>query len=166
MILKSEKIKAFLSEKKNITIVYIIVIIGVTLLCLPSFFEKEEEPRAESGFISCEITEKEIEDILSEISGVGRCRVLITYKSTEEYVIAKDVTQSTDGEKVNVEEKNLSFGSGSGEKPFVLRENMPQIQGVVVVCQGGDSDKIKMNVTDAVSALTGLAKNRIKVFKR
>lgn len=166
MILKSEKIKAFLSQKKNIRLVYIIVIIGVTLICLPSFFGKDEAPDTESGFISCEISEKQMENILSEIEGVGKCRVLITYKSTQEYVIAKDISQSSDEKRAELQEKNITLGSGSGEKPFVLKENMPALQGVVVVCRGGDSDRVKMNVTEAVSALTGLSKNRIKVFKR
>ncbi len=165
MILKSEKIKAFLSQKKNITVVYIIVIVGVILLCLPSFFQKEEEIKTETSFTGSEISVSEMEKILSEISGVGKCRVLITYESGKEYIIAKDVSKSRDEQREDIDEKNITLGSGNSEKPFVLKENMPKVLGVVVVCRGGDSDKVKMQVTDAVSVLTGLSKNKIKVFK-
>ncbi len=158
MILKSEKIKSFLSEKKHIKAVYIIVIIGVALLCVPSFFEKEETA---TPYV-CEFSNtsaEDIEKILSRISGVGKCSVLITYKSSGEQVTAKDISNGND-------EKNVIIGSGSGERPFIIKEEMPEVLGVLVVCDGGGNTKIKNQVTEAVSVLCGVSLNRVKVFER
>jgi len=162
MILKSEKIKKFLSQKKNITVVYVIVIIGVIMLSFPSFFQGEEAPDEKSGFTEVVNAENDMEKILSRIYGVGKCDVLITYKTTSEYIVAKDVSRSDK----NTDEKSLVTGSGSSEKPFIVKEKMPEIQGVVVVCQGGGNTKIKNDVISAVCALTGLSENRVKVFRK
>ena len=166
MILKSEKIKTFLSQKKNITIVYVIVIIGIIMLSFPSLFTADEVPEEESGFMQMKDMEKDMEKILSEIYGVGKCRVLITYKSTSEYVPAKDTSISEGENSRNTDEKNLVTGSGSNEKPFIVKEKMPEIQGALVVCSGGENTRVKNDVINAVCALTGLPQNRVKVFRK
>ena len=165
MILKFAKIKEFLSGNKNIKAVYIIVIIGVMLLMAPSFFEKEEKIEAYATE-SKQISEREIEKILSKISGVGKCHVLITYKSSGEYVTAKDIAKKTDEKGADTDEKNVIIGSGSGEKPFIVRQNSPEVLGAVIVCSGGGGAKIKNAVTEAVCALCGINANRVKVFEK
>ena len=161
MILKSEKIKNFLSRKKNITFIYIIVIIGVVLISFPSVPERKEAAADETVSGKTAVNGKEIEKILSEICGVGKCKVLITYKNSGEYVTAKDI-QKRNGE---TDEKNLVTGSGRDEKPFIIKEIMPEIRGVVVVCSGGGNTKVKKDVAAAVCALTGIPESRVKVFK-
>ena len=47
----------------------------------------------------------------------------------------------------------------------MLRTESPKIQGVVVVCDGGDNSKVKNDVTNAVSALLGINVNHISVLK-
>ena len=58
------------------------------------------------------------------------------------------------------------LGSGSSQKPYVLREENPRVMGVVVVAKGGGDVKIKREITDAVKALCGIGANNIKVFER
>lgn len=159
--LNLEKIKNFLKGKKHIRAAYIIVIIGVVLLVMPSFSGKEEvkgEAEAEAVLISA----KEVEEMLSAIKGVGKCRVLITYKSGGEYETAKDISKSESG----TDEKNIVIGSGSGEHPFVVKKHSPEVLGAVVVCEGGGSLKVKSAVVEAVSVLCGVAANRVKVFEK
>ena len=89
MILKSLRINEFLKKEKNKKLVYVILIIGVILLSLPSFLpQKEAEPSRET--VVNERLEERLSDIISEISGVGKVKVMITYKSTSEKRVAKD----------------------------------------------------------------------------
>ncbi|MBQ7363028.1 MAG: hypothetical protein IJW48_05805 [Clostridia bacterium] len=37
------------------------------------------------------------------------------------------------------------------------------IKGIIVVCEGGSSDKVRQRVTDALSSLYGIGANRIRV---
>ena len=55
-------------------------------------------------------------------------------------------------------------GSG-GDTPVVARNICPTYRGALVVCQGGGSAEVRLAVTQAVSALTGLSSDRITVVK-
>ena len=47
----------------------------------------------------------------------------------------------------------------------VTQEKYPQYRGALVVCDGGGSDAVRLQVVEAVSALTGLGSDRIAVVK-
>ena len=47
----------------------------------------------------------------------------------------------------------------------VTRTVYPTYRGALVVCQGGDRADVKLAVTEAVAALTGLSADRITVAK-
>ena len=149
-------------EKKNKVIIYVILIIGMVLLTLPSFTVGEKKDIKKKNEFSISGRDRELKEILSEIEGVGKCEVMVTYRDSKEYIIAKDISVSEGGS----EEKNVITGSGSGEKPFIVKEKLPAVLGVVVVCEGGGDIKIRNDVADAVCALCGIAKNKVKVFKK
>lgn len=165
MILKSMRINEFLKKEKNKKLVYVILIIGVILLSLPSFLpQKEAEPSRET--VVNERLEERLSDIISEISGVGKVKVMITYKSTSEKRVAKDKNTRNSANEIYEEEKNVLLGSGSEQKPFITREEMPKILGVAVVAEGGGRDDVKAEISRAVRALTGVSANNIAVFSR
>ncbi len=165
MILKSLRINEFLKKEKNKKLVYVILIIGVILLSLPSFLpQKEAEPSRET--VVNERLEERLSDIISEISGVGKVKVMITYKSTSEKRVAKDKNTRNFANEIYEEEKNVLLGSGSEQKPFITREEMPKILGVAVVAEGGGRDDVKAEISRAVRALTGVSANNIAVFSR
>ncbi len=165
MILKSLRINEFLKKEKNKKLVYVILIIGVILLSLPSFLpQKEAEPSRET--VVNERLEERLSDIISEISGVGKVKVMITYKSTSEKRVAKDKNTRNSANEIYEEEKNVLLGSGSEQKPFITREEMPKILGVAVVAEGGGRDDVKAEISRAVRALTGVSANNIAVFSR
>ena len=165
MILKSLRINEFLKKEKNKKLVYVILIIGVILLSLPSFLpQKEAEPSRET--VVNERLEERLSNIISEISGVGKVKVMITYKSTSEKRVAKDKNTRNSANEIYEEEKNVLLGSGSEQKPFITREEMPKIWGVAVVAEGGGRDDVKAEISRAVRALTGVSANNIAVFSR
>lgn len=165
MLLKSLRINEFLKKEKNKKLVYVILIIGVILLSLPSFLpQKEAEPSRET--VVNERLEERLSDIISEISGVGKVKVMITYKSTSEKRVAKDKNTRNSANEIYEEEKNVLLGSGSEQKPFITREEMPKILGVAVVAEGGGRDDVKAEISRAVRALTGVSANNIAVFSR
>lgn len=166
MKLKSEKIDGFLSKKKNITLIYIIVIIGVLLLSISSFLP-QDEPKSDTASAALnEKLEQRLSEALSQIRGVGKAHVLITYKSTASSVTAKDTRESSSSASTDREEKNVIIGSGSAQRPFVLKEEMPKVMGVIVVAEGGNDAGIKREIIQAVKALTGASANNIGVFPK
>ena len=43
---------------------------------------------------------------------------------------------------------------------------MPQVEGVIVTCDGGGVNTVKNNIIKAVQAVTGVSEDKIQVFKK
>lgn len=114
--------------------------------------------------------EKRLEETLSLIDGAGKVRVMITLKDTGEKVVEKDVTRRTDTDTGGNENSDLSQSSvyekdGSTETPYVSNEMTPQVEGVLVVAQGGGNSLVKQNILQSVMALFPLEAHKITIVK-
>ena len=61
--------------------------------------------------------------------------------------------------------ETLLLDGGDREETVVTGMAYPSYRGALVVCQGGDRADVKLAVTEAVSALTGLSSDRVTVAK-
>lgn len=122
--------------------------------------------------------EEQLEGILSEMAGVGRVKVMITLKSSEELVVEKDepVTRSNTNEndsaggsrivtQVDSAEATVYRTTGNESEPYVVKTLSPQVEGVVVVAQGAGSGTVNQNITEMVQALFGVEAHKVKVVK-
>lgn len=165
-----EKLKA---DKKMIAML-ILGAAGVVLILLSEFTSaKPKEKTAESDNSSFYEYESEIEtrlsSIITQINGVGRVNVMVTLKSGEENKYAYNETYQTKNGEQSDERKGESeyvvIDGERGDECVLLRTDFPQVQGVVVVCDGGDNNTVKNDVTNAVSALLDINTNNISVLK-
>lgn len=117
---------------------------------------------------------------LQYVEGVGKVKVMITLKSGAQKIIEKDQqssSQTTEEEdsqggtrtsndissdKTSVYEQN----SDGSQSPYVSKELSPEIEGVVVIADGGDNAVVVKNITEAVQALFGVEAHKIKIMKR
>lgn len=116
-------------------------------------------------------------DIIGQIEGVKNVHVMITVKGSESKEILKDENISTDNTKesdrnggertissYNKDENTIYYKDSTGAQyPYVLSEIMPEIEGVAVVADGGDSPVIKEKIINLIKALFGLEINKIMV---
>ncbi|MCC8136757.1 MAG: stage III sporulation protein AG [Clostridiales bacterium] len=125
-----------------------------------------------------EVLEKSLEDLLSQVEGVGQAKVLITLKSDGKKVVEKDTQQSDSTEESGGESESSSSEQTSGsettiyeknsdgsEIPYVTEQLSPEILGVLVIAQGADSSAVVTEITEAVMALFGIEAHKIKVMK-
>lgn len=102
----------------------------------------------------------ELEVTLSEMSGVGKCKVLITFSDDGERVYALDEERNgTDSERY---EYVLVSSRSEG---LILKIYTPCVRGVAVICEGGDSTRVKNDVTEVLSNTLGISADRISVKK-
>lgn len=107
----------------------------------------------------------ELTVIISSIDGVGQCNVMITLKNTKERVYAEN-TESSENESSNSENNEyVIYDSENGDSPILLKENFPVVEGVAVVCSGGDNVLVKEKIIDCVCALFNISANRVSVAK-
>ncbi len=129
--------------------------------------------------------EKELEEriaqLLKSVEGVGKVDVMVVLSSSSEKVYRTDRSEnaSTTREKdasggerdiassQSEESTILSQQSGSnGTSPLIQKELYPEISGIVISAQGGDSPTVQAEISQAMEALFGLEPHKIKVLKR
>ncbi len=132
-----------------------------------------------TGGASKDETEINLGFILSKIKGAGKVEVMITYVSGNEAIPAVDVNSSEsntqekdkEGGTRNIKESNrqnsIVYEENQGvKKPFVVKELMPKVKGVVIVADGAGDAEVKMDLTRAAQALLDVAAYKIQVFQR
>jgi len=142
--------------------VLLIVVLGLALMMLPETKPQTEIPQTiqKEQFSD---PEEELEEILGQIQGVGRIRVMLTQDTGSVTHYQTDQDTGSDGsirtETVIVSDENRA------ESGMVRTVVPPTYLGAIVVCQGGDNASVRYNLIQAVSAVTGISSDRITVLK-
>lgn len=180
------------TKKLSMDKLLLILLAGIALviLSIPNGEKKSEKTKEEIKeepeniiAVTNDTYEKLLEDrlmeLLSNVEGVGKTKVMITIKSTGEKVILKErpysksTSSETDSEggKRDTEEITQSEvvvyieGSDGSKTPYVMKETEPQIEGIVVIAEGGDNIYIIKDIKEAVAALFDVPSHKIKVMK-
>ncbi|MEG0765488.1 MAG: stage III sporulation protein AG [Pseudoflavonifractor sp.] len=158
-----KKISGVLGQYKYIALV---ILVGIVLLILPPISGRGASAPKTGGEAALGMefdlpaAEKRLEKALSDIQGAGKTTVVLTLKSSTRQVIAQD-------DKTSEQEKSLTtvvVSRGSGvEDAVLLQQIYPQFRGALVVCPGGGDPGVRLKLTQAVSAVTGLGSNRISI---
>ena len=124
------------AKKHKRLLLFAAALLGVLLLIIPKNSERTSEGASLSEYKAQ--LEEELEDMLSEIEGVGKCSVNVTFSDGERYAY-------------------------SGSR--VISVTPPKVLGVGVVCEGGGSAGVSERITEAVTALFDIRANRVCVMK-
>lgn len=156
-----QKIKSI----QNIEMIIALVLATVALVVFFSDFGQNatKQTKTSNTFSSYVADlENKIKSVISKIDGAGECDVVISFVGgiEQEYVFSNESQQN--GETI-INKTTLMLVSG---KPVLIREKMPEIQGVVIVSDGAEKTAVKLEITKAVQALLKVPNGNIEVFKR
>lgn len=148
--------------------VLLVIVAGVALLLWPAGGQ-ERQPEDASGSaledFDLAALEEKLSQTLSQVEGAGKVTVVLTVRSGMEQVPLTDRSTSVSERGNSVEEKTVVINTGSGQEAVVRMQRGPVFQGAVVVAQGADQAEVRLLLTQAVAALTGLGADRITVCK-
>ena len=161
---KLGRIKEFFYKNRAVALV---VLVGVLLMLLPTGKTEAQQPqRQETVSEPREDLETRLEQILSQVSGAGNVRVLLTQERGETSVYQLDRQEVTDGDRREIRQDTITVtGSDRQQEGLLTQVEAPRYRGAVIVCQGGDNPTVRLSVVEAVSGATGLPSNRITVLK-
>lgn len=152
--------------------VFLVLLAGVLLLLLPSFgggtgSMSSSTLQQEGGAdFDLDALERKLSATLSQVEGAGQVQVVLTVKAGPRSILAQDVTTSEGEGMVEKSASTVVANKGSsGQEAVLLQEVYPVFQGALVVCPGGDDPTIRLNMVEAMSALTGLGADKISICK-
>lgn len=173
------------SDKGKRNLIVAIGMLGIFLIFISNFIsfngksstEVEEEPASNlSADTYKSALEQELTSIVSCIDGVGEVRILITMESSTEDVYAiersiDDQSESTADEsretaavQYSEEDTYVKVKNQDGSESLVrLKQVMPKIRGVLVVCGGGGNSSVREKVTQAVSGVLNISSGKVYV---
>lgn len=138
---------------------------------------KEEIINSSKNDAYIESLENKLEQTISGMEGAGKVLVMITCKDTGEKILDKNQPYESESDKVKENGKESERTSVRSDQetvlieqegdttPIVVLEKYPEIEGVVVVCEGGDNSALALRIKEAVQALFSIDAHKIVVCK-
>ncbi len=146
--------------------------VGLLLLSWPAKEQSEQQETTEmpAEWETLEETEARMERLLKQIKGVGNLTLMLTLESGARQQLTVDTELAYRGETAAPDEysrktETVIISTDQGDAPVVAYKVSPVYRGAVVVCQGAENAGVRLAVTQAVAALTGLGSDRIVVIQ-
>lgn len=192
-----DRLRAWCRKKMTKDNMIVLALLGILIMviALPTG-KKEDGAVTESGQLDTEsaimsteneeavlgqeeLLERKLEEFLSCMEGAGRVKVMITFASTQEQVVEKDIPSASAQTSENdaaggsrlvasqdLDEETVYTTDRLGNQvPYVKKTLAARVEGVTVLAQGGGSAVVQKNITDVIEALFGIEAHKIKVAK-
>lgn len=176
-----DRLKSILGKSPQMKVtVAILTLIGMALILWspssapppPSNSSQDQNTIATSSFDKA-VLEKELSQILSQISGVGAVQTKVSLESDGYRIFASNErretrqTQEKDGSGTTrdiiekTEDRQLVL---SNNVPVLEESKAPEVIGVLVVAEGADDPAVEECVSQAVTGLLGISASRVTVL--
>lgn len=121
--------------------------------------------------------ENKLEQTIEGMEGAGKVHVMITLENGGEKILDKNQPYESNSEVIKEEGKESEISTIQSDSetvlidvdgntgPIIVQERYPDIEGVVVVCEGGDDSKTSLRIKEAVQALFSIDAHKIVVCK-
>ena len=178
MIKIPEKILDSIKKPKTLVI---LGLLGIFLIFLSSLGGDNTEESAEMmpGQLNLEeyreSLEENIADMVTDITGSRKVKVIVTLDSGVRYSYA-DTREESSSDKTEkeaqvtdseIKEGYITVKSASGgEEALLLKTEMPEIRGVAVVCEGGDNEYINEKIVNTITAALNITSKRVYICGR
>lgn len=148
---------------KNIEVIIAVCLGVVVIFVMFGSLNFKTGSKADDEFSAFEYVndlERKLSKILSDVSGAGKVRVMLSVESGMETVTAMEtvVTQTAD--------KTVTITSPVivGGKTVVLKEMYPKITGVLIVASGADSIKVRLELLKATSSVLSIDEKIVEIY--
>lgn len=182
----SQFFKRLFADDKKVRLITIIGVVGILLIFLSQFLGngdsgKKQQSNSEKTFSAEEYAarlEERLGTLIAQIDGAGKAEVMITLKNSGEIRYLKEISTESDNSQsmeengktsasyhLNRSEEYLVLDGADGRQVLEETRLEPEIQGIVVICEGGGSPITQEKILDAVSKLFGISSARVHVSK-
>jgi len=162
-LIRNEKIGIYLSKYKY---VFLVVAAGICFMMIPTGEKDSAQDTVTSIAQSAPDIQAMLEEILQQIEGVGKVKVLLTQSEGERILYETNDNISDSEQSSSRRTDTVIISDASRTETGLVQQIIPPVYlGAIVVCQGGDKPSVKLAVVEAVANATGLSSDRISVLK-
>lgn len=142
----------------------IVVMIGLVLMWLPEMFSSKDFPQTVPSVSEQDNIDisSELAQILSQIEGVGKVKVMLTVSAGTSTIYQTD---DDIGDTTVRKDTVIITDSDRNDGALIVQVLPEEYRGAIIVCQGGDKASVKLAVMEAVAKVTGLDPACISVLK-
>jgi len=170
-----ERIRRFFQSSKGMRVTVLVGLAGIALILFSEMLPTRTEQRssgalyAEEGENSAETYRLSLENrltgLLARMEGVGTAKVMVTLEGSAEQIYAEEVRVSKGDHNEQKQSAYVITRAGGSESALLSRTAYPDIQGVAVLCAGGDHAAVRERVSRAVAVVLGIPASRVFVGK-
>ncbi len=183
-MMKAKEIFEKVKGDKKLLIIAAAGFIGIIMLVLGGFSERnnavshkenadinsvngaENEKTLTASDIE-DFLEKKLTAIISDVSGAGKVNVMVTVGSSGEYIYAENSKTKNDSDSSSKDSEIVIYESADkGDNGLVISVKSPEILGVAVLCEGGESSVVKSEIVKLVTSLFGIGSDRVYVGRK
>ena len=150
-------------QKKKVLILTILFCVGIIFLFLSEYHSYEGSgslSAVEEDKAYTENLEMRLSEIISEIHGAGKSRVMITLKGSSKNEFATEKSSASDSV---ISTFLLQKDASGNTQPILIKTSAPEILGVSVVCPGAKDPEVKRKILELVAGTLNLNQNQIYV---
>lgn len=176
----NERIKEISQKLKSPKFLIIAGLLGIVLIFISSLGTGESsEAKENTKEFSAEeyrlSLQKEIKDMVTDITGSRDVKVVITlesgisysYADTREETAAAKSESDTESTDTQIKEGYITVKTADGgEEALLITAKMPEIRGVAIVCEGGDSQLLNEKIKNTVTAALNITSKRVYICGR
>ncbi len=170
---KASEIFKKIKSIKHIEIIVAVIALALVMLLFGSFGSNKnvsETVVKETTITEDVITvwENKLSNVLSKIDGVGNVSVMITAKSTVEKITANTTTTAMSnngsGQTTNTTTSPVIVNNNGSSEPYIIKEIMPEIMGVIVIAQGADDAVTKLSIMRAIQTVLDVDSTCVEIY--
>lgn len=143
----------------------LILLIGFILMVLPLNIQSDNKGTVQET-IKEQKLEQKLSDALSQMSGAGKVKVILTMSAGEEVIYQTNEDTNENDSSIQKKIDTVTITDSSRNQAGLVRQINPErYEGAIVLCQGADDPRICLLIVEAISKATGLGANKISVLK-
>ena len=160
-ILEKFTIKSLIEKIKNNKILsYVLIAILLIVAVLFFTFNKTNKGKTEVESVDYVTRlENRLENVLSNVEGAGRVKVVITLESGMETVLAYKTITTETADGIEIEQTPILVNG----KTVTLMEKYPKINGVLIVVEG-NSISVRTRIQQATTSLLDVNLSQIEIL--
>lgn len=125
------------------------------------------------------ILEARLEETFKHVEGVGDVKVMLTLTHGKEIIVAEDMifnestTNETDSSggirqvtNTSIDSNKIIMSNPGGEnQPLILKEMEPQVEGVIIIAEGGGNVFVREALINATRTVLGIEPHKVQVLQ-